>query len=103
VAAFVVPALLVAGSPAALARAAGADRLAAADDSRPLLVLRRPGLAVTLYAAAGFGLAVGVVEDWAATRHGVHLLSYLAVVAAGCLVWSPVARPAPPSPRILDS
>ncbi|GIJ54522.1 hypothetical protein Vau01_020380 [Virgisporangium aurantiacum] len=94
VAAFVVPALLVAGSPAGLARAAGADRLAAAADSRPLRVLRRPDLAVTLYAAAGFGLAVGVVEDWAATRHGVHLLSYLAVVAAGCLVWSP-ARPSP--------
>lgn len=100
VAAFAVPALLVAGSPAVLARAAGADRLAAAAGSRPLLVLRRPGLAVTLYAAAGFGLAVGVVEDWAAARHGVHLLSYLAVVAAGCLVWSPAPSG---SPRILDS
>lgn len=92
-AAFAVPALLAAGSPVLLSRAAGVDRLHAFVESRALRVLRGPGSAVTLYAAAGFLLAVGFAEDWASTRHSVHLLSYLLVVATGCLVWSPVARP----------
>lgn len=91
-AAFVVPALLVAGAPVRLARAAGADRLADLADAPVVRLLRRPAVAVPLYTAAGFGLTVGVAENWAATRHGVHLLLYLAVVATGCLVWSPVVR-----------
>jgi putative copper resistance protein D len=93
-AALVVPPLLVAGAPAGLARAAGVERLAGIP-SPPLL----RGLAVVVYMAAGYGLLVAVADDWATTRHGVHLLVYLAVVAAGCLVWSPAGRP--PAPEIV--
>jgi putative copper resistance protein D len=95
VAAFAVPALLVVGAPLRLARAAGrawADRVADAAGSRPVRLLRRPGVALSLYLAAGFGMYLAVVEDWAASRHGVHLLLVLAVAATGCLFWSPEAR-----------
>ncbi len=84
VAALVVPGLLVAGAPVRLARAAGMERLAGLT-SPPLL----RGLAFLAYVAAGYLLLESVAGDWASTRHGVHLLLYLAVVAAGCLVWSP--------------
>ena len=42
-----------------------------------------------------------VVEQWAATRHGVHLMSYLSVVATGCLVWSPVDHRSSARRRVL--
>ncbi|GIJ66760.1 CopD family protein [Virgisporangium ochraceum] len=95
VAAFAVPALLVLGAPVRLARATGrawADRVADATESRPMRLLRQPGVALSLYLAAGFGTLLAVSGNWAATRHGVHLLLTPAVAAAGCLFWSPAVR-----------
>jgi putative copper export protein len=87
VAALVVPPLLVAGAAGTLARAAGVTRL-----SGPASPRRLRGLVLALYAAAGYGVLAGVENDWPATRHGVHLLLYLAVVATGYVVWSPAVR-----------
>lgn len=87
VAALVVPGLLVRGAPIRLAWAAGADRLAGIAVPP---VLRGP--AFLAYAAVGYLLLDSVANDWASTRHGTHLLLYLGVVAAGCLVWSPAVR-----------
>jgi putative copper resistance protein D len=101
--ALVVPALLVSARPGRLlasfgerpatARAAGWSRVKTMGDAREIHLLRSPAVAVTLYSVTGFLVVVAAAYRWADTRHGVHLLVHLAVVAAGCLTWSPVVSP----------
>lgn len=94
--ALVVPALLMSARPGRLAQAAGWSRIRTTGDARELRLLRSPAVAVTLYSATGFLVVLAAANTWADSRHGVHLLVHLGVVAAGCLTWSP--PPKTPSP-----
>jgi putative copper resistance protein D len=96
IAATVVPALLVAGAPAGLARRIAVRgtgsamwRRAVAGLDRPVArVARRPGAGVGGYAIACAGIASTIAYDWSDQAHLAHLAVVGSVVTTGALLLS---------------
>jgi cytochrome c oxidase assembly factor CtaG len=98
------PALVALSAPVRLALAAPSPRrrraIAALLHARPLTLLLRPAVAVTLAAALAAVLHVPAVMD-AVERHGaLHVLDHAALFWAGTLAWASLvgADPVPAAP-----